>query len=59
LIESNPGAGVIHAHADDTGHPDRFDCNAWCVGMQKGRAGVCTPAAGPAPCAASARCTCQ
>ena len=59
LIESNPGAGVIHAHADDIGHPDRFDCNAWCVGTQKGRAGVCTPTNGPAPCAASARCTCQ
>src|SRR4026209_2094104 len=35
LIESNPGAGVIHVHTNDLGHPDTFDCKAWCVGAKK------------------------
>ena len=28
LIESNPGAGVVHSHTNDLGHPDTFDCKA-------------------------------
>ena len=28
LVESSPGADVIHKHADDIGQPDKFDCNA-------------------------------
>ncbi len=57
LVESNPGAEVLHPHADDTGHPDLFDCNAWCAG-QGHAAGMCTAAAAP-PCAASAVCSCS
>lgn len=30
LIETNPGKGVAHSHKRDVGHPDLFDCNAWC-----------------------------
>lgn len=38
LVESNPGTDELRSHKDDIGHPDRFDCNAWCVGQahQKG-----------------------
>ena len=59
LIESNPGAGVIHPHTNDLGHPDRFDCNAWCIGAKKAKGGVCKAVSGPAPCTASARCECN
>jgi hypothetical protein len=59
LIESNPGADVVHEHANDLGHPDTFDCNAWCVGAKKAKGGVCRAAAGPPPCTASARCECN
>jgi hypothetical protein len=44
LVESNPGAGVVHKHTDDIGHPDKFDCNAWCIGTGSPK-GVCTVAA--------------
>jgi hypothetical protein len=57
LVESNPGAGVIHVHPDDTGHPDKFDCNAWCVGQGKAK-GSCVIAAAPL-CAHSAKCACE
>ena len=57
LVESNPHAGELHRHTDDIGHPDTFDCKAWCVG--KGAVnGTCTVAAAP-PCATSAMCTCK
>jgi hypothetical protein len=59
LIESNPGIDAVHAHANDLGHPDRFDCNAWCIGAKRARAGVCRAVTGPAPCTASARCECN
>jgi hypothetical protein len=59
LVESNPGRNVIHAHKDDLGHPDTFDCNAWCIGAKKAKAGLCVKVAGPAPCAASAKCECN
>jgi hypothetical protein len=35
LVESNPGRNVIHPHKDDLGHPDTFDCNAWCIGRRR------------------------
>lgn len=57
LVESNPGAGVVHSHSDDVGHPDTFDCQAWCVGKGSSK-GVCTVAAAP-PCAQSAKCVCE
>lgn len=57
LVESNPGAGVVHKHSDDIGHPDKFDCNAWCIGTGSSK-GVCTVAAAP-PCAQSAMCACN
>ncbi|MGI2197343.1 hypothetical protein ACRN91_17430 [Shewanella baltica] len=57
LVESNPGKDVIHGHSDDLGHPDTFDCNAWCVGEGK-TAGMCEVAAAP-PCDQSARCACK
>ena len=28
LVESNPGADIVHPHKNDTGHPDKFDCDA-------------------------------
>jgi hypothetical protein len=57
LVESNPGAGVIHKHVDDVGHPDKFDCNAWCIGQGSAK-GICTAAPAP-PCAQSAKCVCN
>jgi hypothetical protein len=59
LIESNPGAGAIHAHTNDLGHPDTFACSEWCVGAKKAKEGMCKPVTGPAPCATSARCECN
>lgn len=57
LVESNPSSAELHSHPNDIGHPDRFDCNAWCVG--KGAAkGMCVAAAAP-PCEKSARCACE
>lgn len=56
LVESNPGADELHSHKDDTGHPDTFDCNAWCIGNGNIQ-GVCVAAAAP-PCEQSARCAC-
>ncbi len=57
LVESNPGAEELHSHGNDTGHPDTFDCNAWCVGQGKA-SGSCQVAAAP-PCAQSAACSCS
>lgn len=57
LVESNPGKNVLHSHANDTGHPDTFDCNTWCIGNDK-QSGVCEATAAP-PCQQSARCACQ
>ncbi len=57
LVESNPGGDELHRHMDDVGHPDKFDCNAWCVGRGASK-GICIAAASP-PCAASARCACD
>ncbi len=56
LVESNPGAEVIHKHSDDTGHPDKFDCNAWCTGKGSAK-GTCQAAPAP-PCESSAKCVC-
>jgi hypothetical protein len=57
LVESNPGAGVLHSHKNDVGHPDRFDCQAWCAGQDKSK-GMCV--AEPAlPCEQSALCQCE
>lgn len=60
LIESNPAAGVCHPHKDGLGHPDVYDCDAFCKGTESERhtgtcvADVCTAdAAIP-----SARCEC-
>jgi len=50
LIESNPGAGVIHSHSNDIGYPDRFDCAQWCRGARQATGGVCTPVPAPLPC---------
>ncbi len=57
LVESNPGADVVHSHADDTGHPDKFDCNAWCKGQGSDK-GICVAAPAP-PCTSSAKCSCE
>lgn len=57
LVESNPGKGVVHKHTNDTGNPDTFDCNAWCVGQGKS-SGSCVAAPAP-PCEASAKCVCK
>ncbi|MEP5765646.1 MAG: hypothetical protein ABJ308_13715 [Halieaceae bacterium] len=57
LVESNPGAGVLHSHKNDTGHPDTFDCNAWCKGNGASK-GACSVMPAP-PCAQSAMCACE
>jgi hypothetical protein len=57
LVESNPGAGELHSHKNDVGHPDMFDCNAWCVGKGATK-GACVVAAAP-PCEQSAMCKCE
>lgn len=57
LVESNPGKEIIHGHNDDIGHPDTFDCKAWCIGEGK-TTGMCEVAAAP-PCEQSARCACN
>ena len=57
IVESNPGVEVVHKHTDDTGHPDKFDCNAWCVGKGS-KTGRCEPAPAP-PCTQSAKCVCE
>ena len=57
LVESNPGADELHSHKDDIGHPDKFDCNAWCIAAGASQ-GTCEVAPAP-PCEASARCVCN
>ena len=57
LVESNPGVAELHSHGNDIGHPDTFDCNAWCVGKGKPK-GICKAAAAP-PCEQSAVCACE
>lgn len=56
LVESNPGAGEVHGHVNDLGHPDTFDCDMWCKG--KGHPQGHCEAAPAFPCQASAKCTC-
>ena len=57
LVESNPGAGELHSHTNDIGHPDTFDCAQWCACQEGFTGGVCKPADAP-PCEASAVCEC-
>ena len=57
LVESNPGAVELHSHGNDTGHPDTFDCNEWCIGTGNSK-GSCRVAAAP-PCEQSAFCACE
>ncbi len=57
LVESNPGKDELHSHDNDTGHPDTFDCNAWCIGNGQ-KSGLCEVAPAP-PCEQSAVCTCE
>ena len=57
LVESNPGADVLHSHKNDIGHPDKIDCSAWCIG-QGSSGGSCKVAVAP-PCEQSARCECN
>lgn len=57
LVESNPGVDVVHAHSDDVGHPDKFDCDVWCKGQGSAK-GICVAAPAP-PCSASAKCSCE
>ena len=57
LVESNPGRDELHSHGNDVGHPDTFDCNAWCIG-EGSSGGTCEVAPAP-PCEQSARCVCS
>ena len=57
LVESNPGINELHSHKNDTGHPDTFDCNEWCIGSGQTE-GVCVIASAP-PCEQSAFCACE
>ena len=56
LVESNPGREELHSHSNDVGHPDTFDCKAWCGG--EGYSGGSCVAASAPPCEQSARCEC-
>ena len=58
LVESNPGANELHSHTNDAGHPDKFDCNAWCIG-QGATKGVCQIASAPPCTQSSAKCVCN
>ena len=57
LVETNPGTNELHSRADDVGQPDKFDCNAWCVGQRSSKS-MCV-AATALPCLQSARCACE
>ena len=57
LVESNPGRDELHSHSDDTGHPDTFDCQQWCVGTGHS-SGACAVAQTVA-CGPSAICACE
>ncbi len=57
LVESNPDINELHSHNNDTGHPDTFDCNEWCVGNGQTK-GACVVASAP-PCEQSAYCVCD
>jgi hypothetical protein len=57
LVESNPAKNEFHSHKNDTGHPDTFNCDEWCVGKGK-KSGVCEIASAP-PCESSAMCVCK
>ena len=57
LVESNPGAGVLHSHSNDVGHPDKFNCNVWCIAKGSVK-GVYVAVASP-PCEQSAVCKCE
>ena len=59
LIESNPGANVVHPHKGDDGHPDLFNCSIWCKGRGKTSGRCVKVATGLKGCAASARCACN
>jgi hypothetical protein len=60
LVETNPGANVCHEHADGLGHPDVYDCDAFCKGVgSPSHTGACVVA----PCEddaaiPSAKCVC-
>lgn len=57
LVESNPGKDELHAHKNDLGHPDTFDCVGWCRARGK-ETGVCARTPAP-PCDSSAMCVCE
>jgi hypothetical protein len=65
LVESNPGADVVHAHADDIGNPNYVNCNTWCKEVKAKGSGQCqwvdASPADPkvAPCTRSAKCVCK
>ena len=56
LVESNPSTGELHSHKNDLGHPDKVDCNAWCIGKGSAK-DTCVVAAAP-PYEKSAMCKC-
>ena len=61
LVEPNPEKGRVHAHTNDIGNPDSFDCNAWCIGQGPSKGGTCeevTGADAPPPREKSAMCVC-
>jgi hypothetical protein len=57
LVETNPGAGVLHSHKGGIGHPDLFDCNEWCKSRGASK-GSCSTMPAP-PCEKSAMCACE
>lgn len=61
LVETNPKAGAVHQHPNDTGRPDVFSCAQWCIGAKHAKGGTCEPVTidhGDCQTLASAFCHC-
>lgn len=63
LVETNPGVNQAHAHSNDLGSPDVFNCNTYCQGEYR-VGGSCQPVieiepTEAFPCETSAICSCD
>ncbi len=64
LIETTPGINAIHVHEKDIGKPYLINCNAWCIGARRSKAGRCqtvrrSPSPAYGPCTRAAVCYCD
>jgi len=59
LVETNPNVNEVHAHNDDYGAPDVFNCNTYCMDLY-GKTGSCEVTEEPVDvCQKSAKCACE